>query len=97
MFKKIKALIVRMAYPLYLAYTKTLKMLVSRKMLIFGVSAYLLTQTYLPPEYFTAIALAVLGVQTFLEKGMPKTNFWKPKELKQEKNKDEFDPADSIP
>lgn len=54
-------------HPLYMAYTKALEIIVSRKFLLVLMSAYLLSHGLLTGTEFLPIVLAGLGIQGFLD------------------------------
>ena len=57
----------RFIHPLYMAYTKALEIIVSKKFLLVLLSAYLLINGFLTGTEFLPIVLAGLGIQGFLD------------------------------
>ena len=64
-----------MLHPLYMAYSKTLQILVSRKFLVLLIAAWLLHAHLIQSTEFLAIALAVLGIQGGLDYKSPSKEF----------------------
>ena len=61
--------------PIYLAYCKLFEIAVSRKYLVLWVGVYLLQHSLITATEFLPIALAVLGIQGFLDNKNPTKSF----------------------
>ena len=52
---------------IYSAFVKLLENILSKKFLVFITSTFLLVKDILPPQYWTTITLAVLGVVSAID------------------------------
>ena len=59
--------IAKMKIVLYQAFVKLLENVLSKKFLVFVVATALLGMGMLPPEHWSAVALAVLGVVSAID------------------------------
>lgn len=57
----------KLTHPFYMAFTKLIETAVSKKVLIFIVSTYLVTKGYLSGIEWVGLAVTILGVQGYLD------------------------------
>lgn len=61
---------------LYRAWVKVIETLVSKKFMVFIASTALLVLSYIPPEIWAPVAMAVIGVEAALDyKGVPRRTY----------------------
>lgn len=57
--------------PIYMGYCKLIEIAVSRKFLVLWICTWLVKEEFLTGTEFIPVALAVLGVQAFLDNKTP--------------------------